>query len=106
VVALELSLDELNALGMEAAVIACSAPANKKMRMKLATIIAYIEQIRIGQVKGVDVCHHLLRSDAGTLCLSAKCLDTLTPLGCNAYLHRLHIRVGSGWFSMSPNSTW
>jgi hypothetical protein len=38
VIALELSLDELNALGMEAAVIACSAPANKKMRMKLATI--------------------------------------------------------------------
>jgi hypothetical protein len=59
VVALELSLDELNALGMEAAVIACSAPANKKMRMKLATIIVYIEQIRIGQVKGVDIGHNL-----------------------------------------------
>jgi hypothetical protein len=59
VIALEVSLDKLDALGMEAAVTACSAPANEKIRMRLATIISSIEQVWIGQAKGVDVGHQL-----------------------------------------------
>jgi hypothetical protein len=59
VIALEVSLDKLDALGIEAAVIACSAFANGKTRMRLATIIYSIEQVWIGQAKEVDVGHQL-----------------------------------------------
>jgi hypothetical protein len=103
VITLDVLLDKFDALGIEAAVIACSAFANEKIRMRLATIISSIEQVWIGQAKEVDVGHQLCTVEAGTLCLSARCLDTRTPLGCNAYLHRLQIRVGSGWFMMSPS---
>jgi hypothetical protein len=59
VIALDVLLDKLHTLGTEAAVITCSAPANEKIRMRLATIISSIEQVWIGQAKGVDVGHQL-----------------------------------------------
>jgi hypothetical protein len=59
VIALEVSLDKLDALGTEAAVIACSAPANEKIRMRLLTIVSSIEGVWIGKVKEVDVGHQL-----------------------------------------------
>jgi hypothetical protein len=50
VIALEVSLDKLNALGKEAAVIACSAPADEKIQMRLATglilqLDSYVEEL-------------------------------------------------------------
>jgi hypothetical protein len=59
VITLQVSSDKLNALGMEAAVIVCSAPANEKIRMRLTTIISSIKQVSLGQAKGVDVGHQL-----------------------------------------------
>ena len=44
-----------------------------------------------------------LRSAAGVQCFSARCLDTLTPFGCRAYLQRVQIRAGSRRFSTSPS---
>jgi len=43
VITLDVMLDKFDALGIEAAVIACSAFANEKIRMTLATIISSIE---------------------------------------------------------------
>ena len=36
-------------------------------------------------------------------CFSARCLETLIPLGCRAYLHCWQINTGSGRFNMSPS---
>jgi hypothetical protein len=59
VITLDVFLDKLDALGMETAVIACSAFANEKIRMRLATTISSIKQVWIRQTKGVDVGHQL-----------------------------------------------
>lgn len=36
-------------------------------------------------------------------CFSARCLETLVPLGCKAYLQCRQIKAGSGRFKMSPS---
>jgi uncharacterized protein YigA (DUF484 family) len=38
VIALDVLLDKLDTLGTEAAVIACSAPANEKIQMRLTNV--------------------------------------------------------------------
>jgi len=59
VITLNVFLDKINALGIETTVIAYSAFANEKIRMRLATIISSIKQVWIRQAKGVDVGHQL-----------------------------------------------
>jgi hypothetical protein len=47
VITLNVLLDKLNALGIEAIVIAYSAFANEKIQMRLATIFSSIKQVWI-----------------------------------------------------------
>jgi hypothetical protein len=79
VITLDVLLNKLDALGIEAAVIACSAFANEKIRMRFATIFSSIEQVWIGQAKEVDVGHQLctVRSwHVVSLCQMSRYPDT------------------------------
>jgi hypothetical protein len=79
VTTLDVLLDKFDALGIEAAVIAYSAFANEKIRMRLATIISSIEQVWIGQAKEVDKGHQLctVRSwHVVSLCQTSRYPDT------------------------------
>jgi hypothetical protein len=74
-----MSLDKLESSGIEAAVIAYSASASEKIRMRLATIISSIEQVWIGQVKGVDVGHQVCTVrywQVMSLCRMTRCPNT------------------------------
>jgi hypothetical protein len=55
----QVPLNKLDALGMEVAVIAGSTSADEEMRMRLTTIASSIEQVGVGQTKGVDVSREL-----------------------------------------------
>jgi hypothetical protein len=75
-------------------VVTDGTSADKKKRMRLATVASSVLQVTVGQSKRVPSSRELCTVKCRHVVLLCQTPDTLTPIDCTSYLQRLQIRAG------------